>query len=266
MEYLLLSLTGLLAGVLGGMLGLGGSVIMIPLMVWILGARVGGREQIHQYQAAAMIVNFLVALPALVAHARKRAIWWRVWAYLAATALVGMVLGVQLARLFLGDAAIYLRWLVGAFFVYVAGQNILRLLRPPRQEGLPQAEVEAGPAWRKLAVGLPAGLLAGLLGIGGGAVAVPAQQAVLKVPLRNAIATSVALIASIAWLGAILKNVHLGAAGSVARSLELAACLAPTAMIGSYLGGLLTHRLDLRIVRAVFAALMALSAAKLLAG
>ena len=55
MEYALLVAVGLLAGVLGGLLGIGGSSIMLPAMVWILGRTitVDGKaiEQIHRAQA-----------------------------------------------------------------------------------------------------------------------------------------------------------------------------------------------------------------------
>ena len=262
LPYALLALTGILAGVLGGLLGVGGSSVMLPAMVLILGARnAHGTEQIHQYMAAAMIVNFLLMLPSVLAHARSKAIWRRVWQYLAAGALLGVVLGVQLSFRFRDEAAKeVLRCCVGAFFLYVVGHNIYRLVRSRRADGLPKETVERYPAWRKLAVGLPMGVVAGLLGIGGGSLAVPAQQIVLKMPLRNAIATSSATIASIAWLGALLKNAQLGDHGTVARSLALAGCLAPTAMLGAYLGGKLTHSLPLRIVRFAFIALMLLSA------
>jgi len=264
MELIWLALTGLVAGVLGGMLGIGGSVIMIPAMVWILGAKAAdGAEQIHQYQAAAMIVNFIVALPALPGHLRARAVWKEIWAWVAPSALVGILIGVQLSMLFRGSTAAYLRCMVGVIFLYVAGQNLWRMLPRQQREGLPREAVAALPAWRKLAVGLPMGLLAGLLGIGGGALAVPAQQILLRMPLRNAIATSVAAMATISWLGATMKNMELGSHGSVVRSLELVAALGPTALVGAVLGSHLTHRLNVQIVRGIFAALMLVAAAKL---
>ncbi len=266
LPYVLLAVTGILAGVLGGLLGIGGSSVMLPAMVLILGARSrDGHEQIHQYMAAAMIVNFLLICPSVLAHLRKRAVWARVWVFLAAGALAGVVLGVQLSYLCDDDVTKrYLRWGVGAFFVYVAGDNLRRMLKRRRSEGLTRRGMEGLSFWRKLIVGFPMGVIAGLLGIGGGSLAVPAQQLVLKVPLRNAIANSAATIATISWLGAILKNAQLHPPdGTVARSLVLAGCLAPTAMVGSYLGGSLTHALPLRIVRAAFIALMLFSAVKM---
>ena len=262
-DYVWLSLAGVVAGVLGGLLGIGGSSIMLPAMVLILGAVKDGVEQIHQYQAAAMMVNFLLIVPSVAAHARKRAIWKGVWAYMAPAALVGIILGVQASWLFEGAGAEYLRWGVGVFFMYVVGHNVYRLAHARPTESLPRERVEQMPAWRKIAVGLPMGAVAGLLGIGGGSLAVPAQQIALKMPLRNAIATSAATIASVSWAGAIFKNAQLGPNGTVERSLLLAACLAPTAMIGSYLGGHLTHALPVRVVRAAFAALMVFAAIKM---
>ncbi len=268
MEYFLLAVAGLLAGLLGGLLGLGGSSIMLPAMVLILGSTdAAGHEQIHQYMAAAMIVNFLLIWPSVFAHLRNKAVWKSVWIYLSASAMAGIIIGVQASYLFKGDAAMYLRWAVGAFFVYVAIHNAYRLTHKDRLDGLSREQVEKKPAWRKIVVGLPMGVIAGLLGIGGGSLAVPGQQILLKMPLRNSIATSAATIATISWLGAVLKNAQISSyGGTVVESLRLTLCLAPTAMIGSWMGGHLTHTLPLRAVRIAFIILLAASAWKMFAG
>ena len=116
------------------------------------------------------------------------------------------------------------------------------------------------PWWRKSIVGLLMGFASGLLSVGGGAVAVPAQQVILKMPLRSAIATSAAAIVFVGTTSAILKNALLGGHGNWVESLKLAAILTPTAMAGSYLGGHLTHKLPVRWVRLAFVALMLVSA------
>jgi len=247
-----------LAGVLGGLLGVGGSVIMIPAMVIIFAA-----ADIQQYQAAAMIVNFLLIGPSVLRHRRADAIVVDVWRWLAPAALAGIVCGValSLSGIFTGENQPVMRMVFGVFLLYVAAYNIWKM-RPSAKPaaGLPGASNR--PPWKKIAVGFPMGFSAGLLGIGGGALAVPALQLILRLPLRNAIATSAATILSIAWLGAIVKNAWL-VDGTVTRSLTLAACLAPTAMIGSYIGGHLTHSLPLKVVRGAFIALMILSALKM---
>jgi hypothetical protein len=267
MEYLLLVIVGLAAGLLGGLLGIGGSVVMIPAMVILLGSGEPG-SNIQQYQAAAMLVNFLLIGPAVLRHRKAGAIVRDVWIWLIPAALLGIVLGVIVSRVeaFTGENTIVMKRVFGAFLLYVAGYNVWKLRASAPKSERPPGQQSRQPAWKKLAVGLPMGFSAGLLGIGGGALAVPALQLVIRLPLRNAIATSAATILGIAWLGAIVKNVaiHGSADGTVLRSLLLAVCLAPTAMIGSSLGGHLTHALPLKVVRVAFILLMIVAGVRML--
>jgi len=248
-------------------LGIGGSVVMIPAMVIIFASRDAGADRIQQYQAAAMIVNFLLIIPAVVRHHRARAVLWGVWRWLAPAAVAGIVLGVVTSFLgiFTDENQKYMKILFGLFLLYVAYKNVRKLFQKTLASDLVVKESDP-PHWKPLAIGLPMGFSAGLLGIGGGSLAVPGLQVVLHLPLRNAIATSAGTIMTIAWLGAIVKNVgiHRLGQGTITESLTLAACLAPTAMIGSYLGGHLTHKLPLKIVRAAFITIMVLAAAKML--
>ena len=265
MEYGLLVIVGLLAGVLGGLLGIGGSVVMIPAMVAIFSTVAARAETVHQYQAAAMIVNFLLIGPAVIRHARARVIVWGVWKWLAPAALTGIVVGVAASRLnvFTGENERIMRIVFGVFLLYVAGYNVWKLRASTGRNPAPPSTSKMA-SWKKVAVGLPMGFSAGLLGIGGGALAVPGMQIILRLPLRNSIGTSAATILTIAWLGAIVKNASLGSDGTVLRSLTLAAILAPAAMIGSYLGGHLTHTLPLSLVRCAFIGVMVLAALKMI--
>jgi uncharacterized membrane protein YfcA len=264
-QYAILIAVGALTGLLGGMLGIGGSIIMLPAMVWVLGARNDmGVEQIHQYMAAAMIVNFLLSIPSVLAHWKKKAIWPGVVKPLAAGGLIGVIIGVEISLQFTGNAAVYLRWFLGVFFLYVAFDNFRQAFGGGLAgDGESRQAVEAQPMVKKLGIGAAVGVLSGMTGLGGGALAVPSQQYILKSPIRNAIANSSALIAAIAWLGAIAKNAQLGDNGTFARSMVLVACLAPTAMIGSYIGGHLTHSLPTKTVRIIFATLILVSTWKM---
>ena len=271
MEYLLLVLVGALTGVLGGMLGIGGSIIMLPAMVVLLGASrmVGGQEvnQMHQYMGVAMIVNFLLSIPSVLAHWRNHAIWPGVAKYLALGALLGVTVGVGLSGYIPGR---YLQWFLGMFFVYVAAENINRAIRGRKPDRSDRATAEGIHWLPKLSLGAGVGVYAGLTGLGGGALAVPMQQYCFNIPIRNAIANSSVMIVSMAWLGAIAKNWQLAAnpslGGNVTTSLILAACLVPTAMIGSYIGGHLTHRLPVRAVRLAFAMMILASTYKMFEG
>ena len=69
MDYLILLTIGLVMGVLGGLLGIGGSVIMIPAMTVAFG------ENQHLYQASAMICNFCVGASSALAHKKARSLY-----------------------------------------------------------------------------------------------------------------------------------------------------------------------------------------------
>ncbi len=280
-------LIGLMAGTLGGMLGVGGSVVMIPGLVFILG-RPTGVEQ-HLYQAAAMLANVFVAFPAMLRHRKAGAINPDMLQWMIPAALIFVMLGVTLSNLpvFSGrDGSLWLGRLLAVFLLYVAFTNSRRLIRPRTSEPPPPdlADPHATPGPRHrgpaLLVGTIMGTLAGLLGIGGGAVAVPLQQALLRLPLRNCIANSSAIICVSAALGATYKistldrhnlppeaipGVGIAAAAPItwATGLTLGLLLAPTCFLGGRLGASLTHRLPLPAIRIAFIALVLVSAWKM---
>ncbi len=254
LDHIGLVLVGLAAGLLGGCLGIGGSVIMIPAMHILLGPAQ------HIYQGAAMIVNLFVVVPSVVQHRRAGLILGPVVRATIPAALLGVVLGVWISdsRWFHGANEIRLARIFGLFLLYEAAYNVYRLgsgrVLPDMGE-----EAAAGlPWWRTtLLVGLPTGLIAGLLGVGGGVLAVPLQQLVLRVPLRRAIANSAATIIVVSLVGATYKNLANARAGlEIARSLQLAGVLIPTAMVGGYFGARLTHVLPRRALRAVLVVLL----------
>jgi hypothetical protein len=281
LDWLWLGLAGVAAGVLGGLLGVGGATIMLPAMLWVLGREYTGvlgfhhppYEGIHQYQAASLVVVSLLILPSVRIHWKNRTIWLGVLRWIVPMSLLGGLIGVWLSRLpwLSGKNASVMRYVMGIFFLYVAADNIRRMFAAGGAEGVGREVAEAYPWWRRGAVGLLMGAAAGLLGIGGGAVAVPAQQTILRMPLRNSIATSAAAILCTGWAFAIFKNAALpeiyrhadsGQLTFWQHSLLLAALFAPTSMLGSYVGGHLTHRLPLKWIRIAFIALMIFTAGK----
>ncbi len=262
MELLVPAAIGIAAGLSGGLLGIGGSIIIIPALILYLGTTDSGyrgHDQ-HLLQAAAMITNVFVAAPSVIAHYRARAIVKPVVVVLIPTALLGVIAGVALSDsyAFARQNGSYLAMILSGFLAYVACYNIWRLVRktdPQREPGQPQRP----SPWKIAAAGIPMGLTAGLLGIGGGAVCVPIQQVLLKTPLRSAIANSATTIVFSALIGAIHKNYTLSTHGiDVVDSLCLAATLIPTAILGSYFVGKLTHLLPKRALRVVFIVFMAI--------
>jgi hypothetical protein len=260
-DNLWLALIGVVAGLTGGLLGIGGSIVMIPGMNVLFG------HQQHVHQAAAMIVNFFVVVPAAYQHLRARAIGWPVVRAMAPMGVVAVIAGVELSKLsaFEGPNQVYLTGLFGMFMACVGVAELVRLRHGGRTAEA--AGPDAAPAWKAaLLVGLPAGLAAGLLGVGGGIVMVPLQRRVLRLPLRMAIANSATAIVLLSPVGAFRKNYAVIADGLCDpwwTALLLAAVLIPTAMCAGFVGGRLTHTLPVDRVRWAFIVLLFAFAAKM---
>jgi len=244
---------GLFAGTIGGLVGLGGSIIIIPILTLFM-----HRDQ-HVSQAAAMLVNIFVALPAALRHHQAEAIRWDVALRMLPFGLVFILLGVELSNRV--DGAV-LQKIFGGFLLYVILFKLLKRYRNRHVRSEPHARVAWVPA---SAAGGLMGFFAGLLGIGGGPIAVPLLQRICALPLLEGIATSSAVISVTSVVGAARKNAalsHLTDAAGVplglhfSDSLWVAACLAPTATIGALFGAGLTHTLPVAWVRAVFLALL----------
>jgi uncharacterized membrane protein YfcA len=242
---------GVFTGLLAGLLGVGGSIIMIPALTEVLGPKQ------HLYQAAAMIVNFCVVVPATIQHWRAGAVMGAVVRRMVPMAVVAVGVGVLASefRVFQGQGQAYLIMLFGAFILYIAGDNVYQLARDKDAHPAASPFDAVRDGWKAAWwAGVPTGFLAGLLGIGGGVVCVPIQNRLLGIPLRNAIANSATTIIALSLIGAIGKNYALDAYHedyTLGQSLTLAAALMPTAVIGSLIGSALTHRLPPRMLRAV---------------
>jgi uncharacterized membrane protein YfcA len=259
LEILLVLGIGLAGGISGGLLGIGGSVVMLPLLTLLLGPN----QQL--YQAACMPVNVVVAIGALRRHVLAKTIRtdWLRW-LMPATALAAIV-GVLLGNLL--DGAVLGR-LFGAFLLYVAASEALRHVR---RVVVDCAEITPATPGGASLVGAATGGIAGLLGVGGGIVAVPLLRTIGRMPLRQAIATSTATIVIASSIGAIAKNASIGsltgAEGeplSLGVSLGLAAILAPSALLGGYLGSRLTYALPIAAVRIAFAVLIGIAGLRMI--
>ena len=109
-----------------------------------------------------------------------------------------------------------------------------------------------------LAIGLIAGTLSGLLGVGGGVVIVPALMFAAAVPQRVATATSLAAVAPIAIVGSVL----FGSSGNV--EVGTAVVLAIGSVIGAHVGTRILHRAPEQWLRWAFAFYLIASAVVLI--
>jgi uncharacterized protein len=203
---------GVLAGALGGMMGVGGGIVLVPLLVHLM------RKAQHEAQGQSLIFVVATAAVAVLPYLREERIDWRLAAVLTAGALPGVILGARTARRI---PALGLRRLFGIAVLLTA----LRLLVAPPEVG---ASPVAWPWPADVTLGLGVGYLAGLLGVGGGTVLVPALVLAQGMPQHLAQGVSLLLIVPVGIVGA----------ATYAKSGALDTRLLPGLLAGGAVGGL----------------------------
>ncbi len=251
-------LIGAAAGLVGGLAGIGGSMVMLPALAIVFGFADPERAEQHTYQAAAMLVNVVVAVPATWKHFQAGVFRRDLIRALLPWMVLAMVLGVLFSNQLHG--VVLQRFLAG-FIAWDCLVNIYRLFRRVDESNL-------GPERKHpvllAATGATAGLAGGIAGIGGGILVVPILQVVARVPLKQAIATSAALMCVSSAIGAATKLATVSQVGrTVADPLLLAGLMAPGAIVGAMLGATLTHKLPIGALRVVVSIILLAMAANL---
>jgi uncharacterized membrane protein YfcA len=234
---------GLAIGVLLGVVGGGGSILAVPVLVYVLG------EPVKRATTESLLIVGVTALAGALAAARAGRVRWRTGLAFAAVGAVASVGGTGLNRL-AGSRSLLLAF--GALLLVAAVATARG--RPPASAGAPPLR-----PLRVGAAGGVTGLLTGFFGVGGGFVIVPALVLVLGLPMTLAVGTSLLVIALTS--GAALAA-HLATGGIDAG---LAGAFAAAAVVGAVLGTRLHGRLPERRLRLLFAALLVAVAAFVIA-
>ncbi len=178
-------LAGLAGGTLAGLFGIGGGVVLVPLLSLLLSV-----DQ-HRAQGISLAVLLLPINLAAVLHYRRQGVplRWDVVAPMAAGFVPGVLAGALAANHLPGPG---LRMIFAGFLAVVA---VRMLLQKPKSDG-GAGDVLEIPAFRlrAVAIGLAGGALSGLLGIGGGLVLIPLMGAFLAMRQHEAQLASLALL------------------------------------------------------------------------
>ncbi len=251
---LLLELTvlGIAVGFVAGLLGIGGGMLLVPFLTFIIGHRgVPGELAVKMAIATSMATILFTALSSVRAHHRRGAVRWDIVRGMAPGIVVGGLLaGAGVFALVKGQA-------LALFFAGFVGFSALQMLldkKPQPSRQLPGPTGQAG-------VGSGIGFLSGLVGAGGGFISVP-YMSWCNVPMHHAVATSAALgfpIALANTVGYVVGgwNQNLPLAGTfgflyVPALVVIATCSVVTAPLGARMA----HRLNVRQLKRAFAFLL----------
>jgi len=246
-EIALLALgAGALIGVVLGLVGGGGSILAVPLLVYLVGVR--SPHLAIGTGAVAVAANALVGL---IGHARAGTVKWPCATVFAILGVVGAALGAELGK------AVDGRRLLILFGLLMIGIGLSMLVRRAKRE-TPDVRLTSATAAsllpRLAPIGFGVGLAAGFFGIGGGFLIVPGLIAATAMPMAFAIGTSLVVVTALG----------LTTAASYALSgmvdWTLAALLIAGGLLGSRLGLLLGQRVAERkgLLERIFAAMVIL--------
>ena len=191
-------LVGLLLGLLGG----GGSIITVPILVYLIG------QDVHAATGTSLAIVFSSALLGAFLHSRKGEVRLKSGITFGLMSVGGAVPGVFLNKIAAGN---YVLVFFGFLMIIVAAVMLLKKTDSSQQENerVP-CESYSFWDWVKMAtIGLAVGILTGFFGVGGGFLIVPALSLIGNFPTHQAVGTSLLIIAMTSSAG-VLSNVSFG--------------------------------------------------------
>jgi uncharacterized membrane protein YfcA len=230
----------LLIGLLLGLLGGGGSILTVPMLVYVLNVE----------PKTAIVMSLIVvgtsSLIAIIPHARRQHVCRKSGFFFGLAGMAGAYGGGRLAAYCSGEILMVIFGLVTLItgLAMLGGrQSVTATSRPGVDAAVCPAKV---PYPRVLFDGFFVGFLTGLVGVGGGFMIVPALAMLVGLPMQAAVGTSLMVIAmnAIAGLG--------GYASHVSIDLKLTAIVTGGAILGAVSGGLLAKRISATVLRRMF--------------
>lgn len=255
---LTLFVTGAVAGVLAGLLGIGGGIVLVPAFLFLFTqAGFGGPDVMQLALATSLATIIVTSMRSVMAHHRKGAVDWQVLRSWAA----GIGLGALIGVVTVGALRTQVLQLVFAGLVIV----IASYMMISRVQWRLADEMPTG--WRRVVVSPLVGFVSVLLGIGGGSIGVPLMTLHGR-SIHRAVATAagfgvlIAVPSVVAFLFLPVTNAPPFTVGSV--SLPVFLVTISMTLITAPIGARLAHRTDAQRLKRYFAVFLLLVALNML--
>lgn len=242
---------GLCIGLAVGMLGGGGSVLAVPVLVYVLG------QSVSEATTASLVIVTAGAIAGGLGHAREGRVCWRHAGSFTAAAVPGVVAGTVAGN------AVSSQALIGVFALVMLAAAAATWRKADDDSGA--GEWEGGGACpplrlpRDLGAGVAVGFLTGFLGVGGGFLIVPTLAVALAFTVRTAVGTSLVIITASSAIGLIA---HLIAGRTFDAGITLS--MAAACVVGALAGVGLSGKVPERVLGRAFAAMVTAVAAYLI--
>jgi uncharacterized membrane protein YfcA len=226
---LLAATLALTIGLTLGLLGGGGSILMVPMLVYVVG------QDAKVAIASSLFVVGTTSLVGMSAHARAGRVRWAVGLFFGLAGMAGGFLGARLGKLVPGTV------LLVAFGVMMLATSLAMM------RGRKEAPGGALHPVKAILIGVLVGTVSGLVGAGGGFLVVPALVLFGGLGMNQAVGTSLLVIAMQALAG------FAGNLGQVPLDWTLLGVVTAAAVGGSLVGVKLAHRAKPEVLRKAFA-------------
>lgn len=230
----------LLIGLSLGLLGSGGSILTVPVLVYLVG------QDPKVAMAGSLMIVGVISLISAIPYARQKTIDWRMVAWFGLPGLVGAVFGAWLAHFIDG----VIQMLIFAALMLSAAY----LMFKPVDLSTPQIQ---RAAYKVVADGLVVGAVTGLVGVGGGFLIIPALVLLGGLSMRLAVGTSLVIIAIKSFAG---FAVYLDVLAVQGLALDWGIIIKFTliGILGGWLGHKVSHHFDQQLLRRIFASFLIL--------
>jgi len=245
---LTLAALGFVGAFASGLVGVGGAIVMIPLLLYVPPLLGVGSLDIKTVAGVTMAQVLAASVMGAWTHGRSAMLHRRLALWGGAAMAVGSLTGA------VGSHFVGQRVLLLVFALMATAALLLMIIKPVETE--PTAGAKTVPFNRAEAVGMPGavGVMSGLVGAGGAFLLMPVLIGVMRVPVRLSIGTSLAMAGAGALLGFIGK-LATGQVPFIATAAVVAGSL-PGARIGAHL----SRRAPVGVLRWVLGAVIALAA------
>ena len=246
--YLLIGGLGLVAGFVSGLLGIGGGIIMAPLLLFVP-PLFNFKPLSMQVVAGLTIVQGLVAcIAGAMTHRRFRFVSGRLSLYMGATIFIAALVGGAGAKYVANEALLFI------FAGLAASASILMLL--PKKEDVEKPDIDLlfFRRWRAITTAAGVGLLGGLVGQGGSFILIPLMTFFVQIPTRIAIGSNLAIVISSTMAGFMGKAIT----GQIVWLLTIPIIL--TVPPATYIGGQVSRRVPVCWLRRILALVIGIAA------
>lgn len=238
LTFLILLLFGLLAGVVGGFLGIGGCVIMLPALYFLFG------YPLPLAIGTTITAVIITAVSGSIAHIRLRNVDYGTVKVVGVSGGIGAAVGSLIFSYLVGQIPV-LNLILGLAFLYVSVRMVYEgFLR--RGARVTAGERIPGSSLSKSLIGFGIGVITGIVGLGGGYALVPSFIYLLGAPVKLAVGTSLPSFISMAVVSGGFK-LYQGYADAIA-----AIALGVGTAVGAQLGARLVPRVPTWLIKAVF--------------